>query len=78
MSLAAPCSNTCSGGTSYQIELSGVKNPDWIVSPVTRSIEILTMSSDLLWIKDRKLVGVFTSPSLVEGVIIDKSITKVN
>jgi len=36
------------------------------------------MSADLLWIKDRKLIGVFTSPSLVEGIITDKGITKVN
>jgi hypothetical protein len=78
VSLAAPCLTTCSGSTPYQIEISGVKNPDWIVSPITKSIEIQTMSPDLLWIKDRKLTGVFTSPSLVEGVITDKGITKVN
>jgi len=78
VSLPSPCTISCSGGTSYQIEISGVKNPDWIVSPVTKSIEIYTMSVDLLWIKDRKLNGVFTSPSLVEGIITDKGITKVN
>jgi len=60
VSLGVPCITSCSGGTSYQIEISGVKNPDWIVSPVSKSIEVQTMSADLLWIKDRKLIGVFT------------------
>ncbi len=78
VTLNAPCSATCPGGTSYQIEISGVKNPDWIVSPLSKSIEIYTMTTDLLWIKDRKLVGVFTSPTLIEGVITDKSISKIN
>jgi hypothetical protein len=35
------------------------------------------MSSDLLWIKDRKLSGIFTTPSLVEGTMLQKSISKV-
>jgi len=29
------------------------------------------MTSDLLWIKDRKISGVITTPELTEGVISD-------
>jgi hypothetical protein len=73
-----PCSTTCSSGTVYTIELSGVQNPEWINSPITKSIEIQTMSSDLLWIKDRKTVSIFITPDLIEGTIATRSISKTN
>lgn len=34
------------------------------------------MTSDLLWIKDRRLTGILTSPDLVEGPITTRSISK--
>lgn len=74
----APCSIVCSAGSVYTIELTGIKNAEWITVPLTRSIEIQTMTSDLLWIKDRRLTSIFTTPELVEGPITTRSITKAN
>ena len=76
VTMVAPCKVTCAGGTPYTVQFSGVKNPEWI-GTITKSIEIQTMTSDLLWIKDRKISGVITTPELTEGVISDGQITKV-
>jgi hypothetical protein len=36
------------------------------------------MTSDLLWLKDRKLVSIFTTPDLVEGPLSNLGISKTN
>jgi hypothetical protein len=78
VTMKAPCTTTCSSGTVYTIELSGVQNPEWINTGITKSIEIQTMSNDFLWIKDRKTVTIFTTPELIEGPITSRSISKIN
>jgi hypothetical protein len=76
--MPAPCTTFCSAGTVYSIELSGIRNPEWIIPSQTRSIEIQTMTSDLLWLKDRRLTGIFTTPDLVEGPLSTRGISKTN
>ena len=36
----APCTIICSAGSVYTIEMTGIKNPEWITAPLSRSIEI--------------------------------------
>jgi hypothetical protein len=76
--MPVPCTTFCSAGTVYSIEISGIRNPEWIITTQTRSIEIQTMTSDLLWLKDRRLTAIFTTPNLVEGPISTRSISKTN
>lgn len=76
--MASPCPIFCAAGSTYTVELSGVRNPEWIAPSITRSIEVQTMTSDLLWLKDRRITQIFTTPSLTEGIISSRTITKNN
>jgi|LauGreDrversion4_2_1035121.scaffolds.fasta_scaffold06835_4 hypothetical protein len=76
--MPVPCTSFCSPGTLYTLEISGLRNPEWIMIPITRSIEIQVMTNDLLWIKDRILARIFTAPDLVEGALSTRSISKTN
>jgi hypothetical protein len=57
---------------------AGVINPPWIKPDITSSVQIQTMTSDLLWIRDQILTGVLVTPELTEGLITDYSIAKGN
>ncbi|CDW80339.1 UNKNOWN [Stylonychia lemnae] len=76
VTLTSPCSSGCSANSIFQLALSGVRNPLWIVSPLTKSIEIYTMTSDQLYIRDRRITNIFTTPALIEGSLTGISLTR--
>ena len=64
VTMPAPCSSGCPAVSTFSVLFEGVINPSWIENPVISSIQIKTMTSDLLYTKDKQSTGIYTTPTL--------------
>lgn len=67
----------CDAGTQLRFKvLSGFKSPDFIVSPLTKSIEIATRTPNALYLYDRIASDVYLEPALEPNQLTDLSIAR--